>query len=205
MKPLPTFNFSILALTALGAYHNTNGNNAVAQQAMVTMAAASTGGANKPLLEALQAKNQTLTRSAMADLPMSGSATYTGFAQVISDRSVIPTTSTELVGKATLEVGFAGTGSMTGKVDNFDDQGTKYGGSLDVSNGAITTDANGPLVRGDIKGKLTNSGASYTVDGKISGGFFGANGEYLNGFDNITVTSGTKSSATNISLNAEKQ
>lgn len=205
MKPLSAFNFSILALTALGACQNTNGNNAVAQQAMVTMAAASTGGANKPLLEALQAKNQTLTRSAMADLPMSGSATYTGFAQVISDRSVIPTTSTELVGKATLEVGFAGTGSMTGKVDNFDDQGTKYGGSLDVSNGAITTDANGPLVRGDIKGKLTNSGASYTVDGKISGGFFGANGEYLNGFDNITVTSGTKSSATNISLNAEKQ
>ena len=194
---------ALLGVVALGACQNTAANNAVTQQAMVTMAAAS--GPNKPLLEALQTKNQGLARTVMADLPMGGSAKYVGFAQVISDRSVIPTTSTELVGKATLEVGFAGGGSMTGTVDDFDDQGTQYGGSLAVSNGGITMDANGPLVRGDIKGTLTNAGASYTVDGKISGGFFGPTGEYLNGFDNIMVTSGAKSQATNISLNAERQ
>lgn len=173
--------------------------------ATAAMAATPPSGANKPLLEALQSKNQALTRSAMADLPMSGSATYTGYAQVISDRTVIPTTSTELVGKATLEVGFAGAGSMSGTVDDFDDNGTEYGGSLAVSNGAISSDANGPRVRGDIQGTLTKDGVSYDVDGNISGSFFGSGGEYLNGFDDITVTSGSKTSATNISLNAEKQ
>lgn len=202
MKNSVAFTFSLIVIAALGACQSNNG--AVTQQAMVTMAA-TPSDPNKPLLEALQARNQTLTRSAMTDLPTSGSATYTGFAQIISDRSVIPTTSTELVGRATLEVGFAGTGSMTGTVDDFDDQGTEYGGSLAVSNGVITTDANGPLVRGDINGTLTNGGTSYGVNGKISGGFFGATGEYLNGFDNITVTSGANSSATNISLNAERQ
>lgn len=203
MKLYSVIPIAISTLVFLGACQSTN--SGVTQAATMAMVAAAPTGPNKPRLEALQARNQALTRSALADLPMSGSATYTGYAQIISDRSVIPTNSTELVGRATLEVGFAGGGSMSGTVDDFDDQGTDYGGSLTVSNGAITTDANGPLVRGDIKGTLTNGGASYGVDGKISGGFFGPNGEYLNGFDNITVSSGSASVATNISLNAEKQ
>lgn len=181
-------------------------NNAVSQAAMVTMAATPTsGGANKPLLEALQEENQTLTRSAMADLPPSGGATYVGYAQVISDRTVIPTVSTELVGKASLEVGFGGTGSMTGTIDDFDDNGTEYGGSLAVSAGTISAGANGPQVRGKVAGTLTNAGTSYDVDGNITGGFFGPGGEYLNGFDDITVTSGGATSNTNISLNAARQ
>lgn len=181
-------------------------NNAVSQAAMVTMAATPTsGGANKPLLEALQEENQTLARSAMADLPMSGGATYVGYAQVISDRTVIPTVSTELVGKASLEVGFGGTGSMTGTIDDFDDNGTEYGGALAASAGTISAGANGPQVRGKVAGTVTNAGASYDIDGNITGGFFGPDGEYLNGFDDITVTSGSATSNTNISLNAARQ
>lgn len=181
-------------------------NNAVTQSAMVAMAAPPTaGGANKPLLEALQEENRSRTRTAMADLPPSGSATYTGFAQVISDRSVIPTTGTELVGKARLEVGFAGTGSMTGTIDDFDDNGTDYGGSLTVSGGEISAGPNGPQVQSAVSGTLTNGGASYDVDGNITGGFLGPDGEYLNGFDDITVTSGGKTSNTNISLNAARE
>lgn len=197
--------FCITAIIALAGCQSGGATNDVSQAAMVAMAATPAGGANKPLLEALQEENQTLTRSAMADLPMSGSATYVGFAQIISDRSVIPTTSTELVGKASLEVGFAGTGSMTGTIDTFDDEGTAYGGALAVSGGAISAGANGPEVRAAVSGTLTNAGDSYEVDGNISGGFFGADGEYLNGFDDITVTSGGQTSNTNISLNAEKQ
>jgi hypothetical protein len=194
---------SLLACTTLAGCNSTNVGTAVMQQATLAMAA--TDGANKPLLEALQADNRSLARTVATDLPPSGSATYTGFAQVISDRSVIPTSSTELVGRATLEVGFAGAGSMSGTVDDFDDAGTEYGGALTVSNGSISSDANGPLVRGDINGTLTNGGTSYDVNGNISGSFFGPNGEYLNGFDDITVSSGANSSATGISLNAERQ
>lgn len=200
------FGLALCAPLVLMACNTSTGTaTATTPTAAATMAATTASGPNKPKLEALQEKNQTLKRSTMVDLPTTGSATYSGYAQVISDRSVIPTTSTELVGQATLKVGFAGTGSMSGTVENFDDQGTAYGGSLAVSDGAISTDTNGPLVRGNIKGTLTKDGAAYDINGKISGGFFGAGGEYLNGFDDITVTSGGKTSATNISLNAEKQ
>ena len=205
MKRFKTAAFGVMVLAGLAACNSNTVNNAVTQAAMVTMAATPAGPANKPLLEELQTANQTLGRADMADLPPSGGATYVGFAQVISDRSVIPTTSTELVGKASLEVGFAGSGSMTGTIDDFDDNGTDYGGSLTVSDGEISAGPNGPQVRGAVAGTLTNNGESYDVDGNITGGFFGPTGEYLNGFDDITVTSGGKTSNTNISLNAERQ
>lgn len=160
---------------------------------------------NKPLLETLQTRNQAFSFTDMADLPRSGSANYTGFAQIFADGAVIPTTSQEVVGVANLTVGFSGSGSMTGSVTNFDDVAGVYDGTLTVTGGSISAGTNGPKVRSAIAGTLTrNTGEVFEVSGNLTGGFNGPKGEYLNGADKVTVTSGGRSVETDITLNAEQ-
>ncbi len=167
-----------------------------------TATSGSTGGVNKPLLEALQA-TQDFTKTPLASLPTTGSATYNGYAQIIGDGTVVA--QREIVGEAALEVGFAGTGTMTGTLSNFDDTFGTYTGTLNVTGGAFSDGANGRTIRSDVAGTITrSSGQEIGVSGKISGRFTGATGQHLVGFDDVTLTSGGASATGNVSLNASQ-
>jgi len=185
---------------ALPACNSTNANATAAMAALAT--SGGSGGQNKPQLEALQA-TQDFNTTDIAALPTGGTANYTGFAQIVGDGTVL--NATEIVGEADLTVGFAGTGSMTGTLSNFDDPTGTYTGTLDVTGGTFS-DANGArTVRSDVSGTLTrNTGTEFSVDGNLSGRFTGTTGQHLVGFDDITVTSGGQSAQGNISLNASQ-
>jgi hypothetical protein len=209
MKKISFFGVGLVTCVALAGCQSTNtatGTNTGTGVA-ANMAATNTGvaGVNKPLLEALQTKNPGLSRTVLADLPPSGSADYSGYAQIFGDGAVIPTTTKEVVGVAKLNVGFAGSGSMTGTVTDFDDSTGTYTGTLNVTGGSIAAGANGPEVTSAIEGQLTrSSGEVFDVSGNLTGGFLGATGEYLNGANKVTVTSGGQSAVTDLTLNAER-
>lgn len=202
----PALTLGLIAFGVLAGCNSTTSTNGTTATTAMAATTTRTANTNKPLLEALQARNQNTAFTTMASLPTTGSAKYTGFAQIFSDSGVIPAGNNEAVGVADLDVGFANGGSMTGTVTDFDDQTGTYTGTLTVTGGAISQGTNSPQVRSVIAGTLTRStGQVIDVSGNLTGGFNGATGEYLSGADKVTLTSGATSAVGDITVNAERQ
>ena len=188
----------VLGATALLSGCFGSGGNGLAGVAPAT-------GGNKAALELLQTELSGQPRS--TSVPSQGTFKYKGFVNMAPDGKVVPFGSGEVVGQADLDVSFAGGGAMTGTVDNFDDEaGGTYTGQLVVSNGNLGAGANGPEISGDIAGTLVrDSGQSFDINGGLTGGFFGANQEVINGADTVTITSTGQSIQNDIFVLGKKQ
>lgn len=122
-----------------------------------------------------------------ANMPTSGSATYTGF--MVGDIQPASGPSDAIIGDTSLTASFAGGGSVSGTVSNVaSSTNGALTGNLAISGGSIV----GNLALGtSISGTLTGYGAeSVTISGNLAGGFVGDNA------DGILLGTGLGSAAT---------
>ena len=119
------------------------------------------------------------------NMPDTGSASYTGFAQMtLGYNSVSNISTVGILADATLEVDFSGAGTVTGRLDGFEavsgagsDLQTfvPASGSIIVGHGESlvgTTGANNAWAA-DYRGNINVDGTNYTVDNVLVGGFLG--------------------------------
>jgi hypothetical protein len=128
---------------------------------------------NNAKLNALFDANKSLAVTPIGTLPPSGSASYNGFAELVSPASVMTgTTGGSAVGVAALEVDFGtATNAMTGTITDFDDTTGTYDGTLNVTGGSISSITGNLAATSDIAGTLTrSSGEVINVAGKVGGG-----------------------------------
>jgi hypothetical protein len=116
-------------------------------------------------------------RTAVDDMPMTGTATYDGVAELRTNEASVGA-DLELV--ADFEAS-----SVDGTFDNFNDpEGFEIGGSVSVSDGQIV----GNSLAGDLDGQLTVEGEDVGVTGAIFGEFVGENAEGIRGELEGTLT-----------------
>jgi hypothetical protein len=118
----------------------------------------------------VRAEVQSLPWSTSADMPTTGSATYTGYATVLMDTP----TDSMMVGDARLTADFDRS-TLTGNLNNF--VGTvngsdyaNYSGSLGLTNGEIGI-ASASALGADISGTLTSNTDRVTINGGVQGNF----------------------------------
>ncbi len=113
----------------------------------------------------------TLNATPVAQMPIAGSATYTGY---VTGTMQTGAGSDSLVGDASLTASFAGNGtSVAGTLANFASaNGVTIGGTLAV---AAATPALFPsnTLTGNISGSLTYGGSNATFAVPVSGGYLG--------------------------------
>ena len=120
------------------------------------------------------------------DLPTTtGATTYDGYLQIIVGGGAV---SANVIGDASVQVSFqtqAIAGSATGFLGytqdaNMTEQLVSYEGTVDLTNGNISTGFGGAsAVDMSIDGTLDNGLNVFVVSGEMVGGFFGANAEGL--------------------------
>ena len=121
---------------------------------------------------ALLDRIEDMSPSAAADVPLSGTATYEGFAGILLET---PGSNTALIGDAEITADFA-TDEMEGRLDNF--EGRVQGGGVQDFDGEITLSdgdiavVTGSDFRANAGGVLTGGGDVIGVDGSIVGAFF---------------------------------
>ena len=134
--------------------------------------------------DALVAEVQGYAPTSLARMPDTGSAQFNGYSAIVIDPvAALETDDILLLGDATINVTFAGAGSVTGHADNFE-------GIVGTGSVSQLADASGRIEIGDVDssigqgrpanewtsnygGTVTVNGQPYTVSGTLDGGFFG--------------------------------
>jgi outer membrane murein-binding lipoprotein Lpp len=203
MYRLPTLTTAILSTLMLAGCNSAGTETAATPAATLATSNTRMPHLNNAKLNALFDANKSLAVTPIGTLPPSGSASYNGFAELVSPASVMTgTTGGSAVGVAALEVDFGtATNAMTGTITDFDDTTGTYDGTLNVTGGSISSITGNLAATSDIAGTLTrSSGEVINVAGKVGGVFYGPNGVFLQGSEKVTVSSGGQNAVTDIFL-----
>lgn len=119
----------------------------------------------------------TLSVTPAANMPSSGSATYSGFATGTVDISAL-LTDTVLADASLTAVFSGGGGTISGSLSNFTAaSGAVMSSSLSLSAGTIT----GNGISADIDGVLGYDGDTITINAALVGAFFGTSATAISG------------------------
>ncbi len=110
------------------------------------------------------------------DLPVEGSASYSGTARIGLD-PLGGGPASDLIGDVEITVEFADT-TLSGRAENFygtieGGEVTAFEGQLFLSQGVIDPDATGDLIGANLNGTLSGGGDTLVIDGGVSGNFLG--------------------------------
>lgn len=141
------------------------------------------GTGDGPSFSALSAEAMSLmeqsedsTATPVADMPTSGSASYSGVAGFAEGRNA-GTDDVVIMSELSMEADFA-SGEVTGEMGNFrDDENNALSGSMEIQNGEIS----GNELSGNVDGEVTYGGTVGTVDLDMRGEFSGEEGSLLGG------------------------
>lgn len=111
-----------------------------------------------------------------ADLPVTGSATYSGTARIALD-PLAGGEGSDLIGQVQITADFE-TASLSGQADGFHgsiDGGdvTAFDGQLFLSQGEIDASGGGDQIGANLNGTLSGGGDTLVVDGGVTGNFLG--------------------------------
>jgi hypothetical protein len=114
--------------------------------------------------------------TAEADMPSAGTANYTGAAFFVdgsaTDVNIDDRSNTTMVSRVSIDVDFAGEGSIDGEFTDFatdDPEVENLEGRLAMSNAILR----GNMFDANLDGSLTSSQGTRTVDGVLAGAFVG--------------------------------
>jgi hypothetical protein len=131
--------------------------------------------------QALEATIDATPFSTPNQLPISGSATYSGYAGFGNAAQ----TNVELLSKADLSVDF-GASTLSGSLSNFRNvSGENYSGIVTFQNGAISgATANSNSLHANLSGSLTSSAGTHSFTGNLTGAFSGNDAGFAEGLIN---------------------
>ena len=127
-------------------------------------------------------------------LPTSGSATYRGFTEIVTD-----STATGLSGVTVVSTNFSSdtvTGNITDIVDHNE---IRYDGEVAITNGTFDRLVDPTVfwsMQADLDGVISDDTTNYTVTGQMNAGFFGGSHEYIRGEVDGTIADDALSSET---------